>query len=410
MSYSTLLTLVLTTPSAKDLLPQLLPLVPCLLPHLEQLLRLVQTFREQPLTPAATRDFELQLQQALRQLGLDLCDWTFNHLEPDDPQQMPQRLEAHGERYRRRQRSTQHPRYVLRTRDLHRYLYEDLEPGNPCLFPLEKRLGVVAGAATPALAERAPGGWPNGLRRQHWRCWPAITASSGPPRPCVASRRPSPPAWKNSARRPRSNRCWPGWTKPRAAAGRHRPVLVAGRDGIHLPIRASAYKEGATATLTVFDRRGRRLGTVYLGQMPQAGQGTLSQQMTDLIEAVLRRWQGPLPRLGYVTDGGHHPVATTGKRWRRDASSPDPGASGMATGGRLLPCVRVRGPTGGSVVRRYQGRPPLGAADAPPSEAEGRLKRVLQAATYYAGERKLKGAVVATTARRTVTCVATASG
>ena len=48
--------------------------------------------------------------------------------------------------------------------------------------------------------------------------------------------------------------------------GRHRPSLVVGRDDIHLPMRTGqAYKEGATATLTVYNRRGRRLGTVYLG-------------------------------------------------------------------------------------------------------------------------------------------------
>ena len=74
-----------------------------------------------------------------------------------------------------------------------------------------------------------------------------------------------------------------------------------------LPIRGEAsHREGATATLSVHDRRGRRLGTVYLGRMPEPGQGTLSGQLTALIEDVLRRWSGPLPRLAYITDGGHH--------------------------------------------------------------------------------------------------------
>lgn len=41
--------------------------------------------------------------------------------------------------------------------------------------------------------------------------------------------------------------------------------------------------------------------------MPEAGQETLSQQLTALLNAVLQGWQGPLPRLQYVTDGGHHP-------------------------------------------------------------------------------------------------------
>jgi len=47
--------------------------------------------------------------------------------------------------------------------------------------------------------------------------------------------------------------------------GRHKIVLAAGRDGIMLPIRGEkTYKEGSVATIAVYDRRGRRLGTVYL--------------------------------------------------------------------------------------------------------------------------------------------------
>ncbi len=33
----------------------------------------------------------------------------------------------------------------------------------------------------------------------------------------------------------------------------------------------------------------------------------MTAQLKDLIEAVLRQWQGPLPRLHYVTDAGNHP-------------------------------------------------------------------------------------------------------
>jgi hypothetical protein len=38
--------------------------------------------------------------------------------------------------------------------------------------------------------------------------------------------------------------------------------------------------------------------------MPEPGQGTLSGQLTALIEDVLRRRTGPSPRLAYITDGG----------------------------------------------------------------------------------------------------------
>jgi hypothetical protein len=90
--------------------------------------------------------------------------------------------------------------------------------------------------------------------------------------------------------------------------GPRRIVLSAGRDGVMLPIRGfEKYKEGAAATLSVFNRWGKRLGTVYLGQMPEAGQGTLSDELTRLIQDVLAAWQGPALRLVFVTDAGFHP-------------------------------------------------------------------------------------------------------
>ena len=57
------------------------------------------------------------------------------------------------------------------------------------------------------------------------------------------------------------------------------------------------------------DRGGRRLGTVYLAYVPEFGQGTMSKQLTALVREVLKRWEGPLPRLSYVTDSGDNETA-----------------------------------------------------------------------------------------------------
>jgi hypothetical protein len=89
--------------------------------------------------------------------------------------------------------------------------------------------------------------------------------------------------------------------------GRNKPVLSVGRDGITIgvPIKGGTIYEVASAgTVTVLDRRGKRVGTVYLAFMPESKQGTMSEQMTQLLQAVLQRWQRPLPRLCYVTDAG----------------------------------------------------------------------------------------------------------
>jgi hypothetical protein len=190
---------------------------------------------------------------------------------------------------------------------LGRYLYLPRHGVEPSIFPLEMCLGLEAGLATPALTERVGQAAVAStqdtvlaqLRRDHGVSWSVATlrkviagVSEGmePHRHDASVARVL--AWLEQADRSRGGR---------------KPVLAVGRDGLMLPIRgAASYREGATATLSVHDRRGRRLGTVYLGRMPELGQETLSRQLTALIEDVLRRWSGPLPRLAYVTDAGHH--------------------------------------------------------------------------------------------------------
>src|SRR4029077_10068136 len=96
-------------------------------------------------------------------------------------------------------------------------------------------------------------------------------------------------------------------TQAEHSRGRYRPVLAAGRDGIMTPMRPRRYEEASTATVSVYDRRRRRLGTVYLGQMPEEKQATLSGTLTALLRATLTGWQGAVPRLAYITDKGSAP-------------------------------------------------------------------------------------------------------
>ena len=92
--------------------------------------------------------------------------------------------------------------------------------------------------------------------------------------------------------------------------GNQRPVLSVGRDGITLGMQPGDTFEVATsATMTVYNRQGKRLGTVYLAQPPELGQQTMSDELTALITEVLSRWDGPTPRLCYVTDAGDNETA-----------------------------------------------------------------------------------------------------
>jgi hypothetical protein len=80
-----------------------------------------------------------------------------------------------------------------------------------------------------------------------------------------------------------------------------------GRDGITLREYTHRYFEVATAaTVSVYDRAGQRLTTVYLAWPPELGQATMDQMLTALLTELFERWEGPLPRLAYVADAGSH--------------------------------------------------------------------------------------------------------
>jgi hypothetical protein len=219
---------------------------------------------------------------------------------------MPSQMDFQGVWYRRRFKSPNRTVATLfGTITLWRMLYQPVHGVERSIVPLEIRLGLEAGLATPALAERAAQAAAVStqsavladLKRDHGVCFSVAslrTVLAG----VVAGMEPH----RQDAQVAQVRK----WLEQAfGSRGGRKPVLAVGRDGLMLPIRDQEnYREGATATLSVYDRRGRRLGTVYLGRMPEPGQETLSRQLTALLTAVLAQGTEPLPRLAYVTDGG----------------------------------------------------------------------------------------------------------
>lgn len=308
MTLSTICPLLLATPFVASLLA----LTAELLPLIARLGQRIVAFRQGPSTPVTCHDFERDLQDLLREIGRIIVQWVFNHLETSDLSQAPAQVNFDHHVYRRRPRSQRRGGIatLFGVIGLWRIRYEpcDAGIGLTCIFPLEQRLGIVAGKVTAALASRV-GSWTAQytqatvlalLQEEQHVAWSVTTLRN------VA-------AAVSAALAPLTHQAQVHYVlallqKAHDSKGAHRPVLSAGRDGIFVPIRKDTkYREAATATLAVLDRAGRRLGTVYLGQMPEPGQETLAQQLTDLLTAVLHGWQGALPRLQYLTDGGHHP-------------------------------------------------------------------------------------------------------
>jgi hypothetical protein len=290
--------------------PELQELLALLGPQLQELCELVQDFRRQPPTPERTFAYEKKVAAILRTTGRVLLETEYNRIEPERIQDCPFRFRWAGQEYRRRPKSRKEIATLFGEITLRRYLYEPTEAGERCIFPLQMQLGVEAGLATPALAERV-GLWSaeheqeqvrSLLRQEHDVHWSVKSL-----RKLALSLRDGLASFREEAQVAKILELL---EKADCSKGQHRPVLAAGRDGIHVPIRDQGYHEGATATVSVMDRRGRRLGTVYLGQMPESCQIQLSADLTSLLTKVLSLWHARgkrAPRLAYVTDAGNHP-------------------------------------------------------------------------------------------------------
>jgi hypothetical protein len=270
--------------------------------------RLIVRFRRAELTPQTGHQFATQLHDLLRELGRIIVAWTFNPLEPRDRTTMPKEIDFPGTRDRRRSKTPNRSLATwFGTITLWRWLDQDVQEIEPAIVPVELRLGLEAGWATPAWAERAAraaAGSPHAAvlaRLEEDQGVPWSVASLRTVRAGVAAGMAEHRHAAQIARRLQ-------WLEQAdQSAGSRKPVLAVGREGLMMPIRGQAsYREGCTAPVAVSDRRGRRLGTVSLARMPESGQGAWSRQWTAWITAVVRDWAGPAPRLASITAGGYH--------------------------------------------------------------------------------------------------------
>jgi hypothetical protein len=388
MNQSTAEPLALAIPLSAAQRAVLAPLVPTL----GLLAQTLIDFQAQPPTPAGTAALEERLQTFTRELGRAALESTLNAIEPEEEQQLPEEIRVGGIRYRRRRKSPRDVDSTFGPLRLRRWLYEPRADGEACLFPLEHLLGLVAGRVTPSLAERVGRLVVAETQREvlatleenyalHWSTTllrdvaAEVAARIGPHRQAAQAEQII--DWLRQA--------WDG-------RGRFDPVLAVGRDGIMVPLLAAEYREASVATLAVYDRRGRRLGTVYLGWMPQKQQEELSRQLTALLSEVLTRWRGRRPRLAFLSDGGS--VAETYYRQvlrqLKDPRHPDEPllwqrvidyyhAAGYLS--KLAEALFGEGKRARRWAKRM--RHLLKQHDG--------LKRVLQSASYHRNEAKLKG-------------------
>ena len=273
-----------------------------------QFVDLVRSFLSQPLSPSSFFVFEIALLTVVRELGRVLLEATLNALEPSSAEGLPQDVWFECGGYRRRKEKTRNAHVASRlgTIILWRRGYRSWDGSDRSIFPLEMCLGLTAGVS-PGLADwlgrkMADAGASQGRVLQLLREECGVAMGVKRLRICTEQLSDALSALRQVHQ---VDLLLDALKKAYRSRGNRKPVLSVGRDGITLREYRHRFFEVATAaTVSVYDRAGKRLVTVYLAWPPELGQATMDRMLNGLLSELLTRWPGRLPQLAYVADSG----------------------------------------------------------------------------------------------------------
>ncbi len=233
---------------------------------------------------------------------------TIQKIESIDRDQTVSSFVFNGESYRRNRRTTN----TIDTRfgpiSYDRWYFQNTQAKTPGIAPLDVRLGIVAGRMSPALAEvtgRLAADLPQQAARDMLAERFSVTPSVEAYRRVVAD-------LATQVRTVHDEEAIGqliDWIdEARQSEGKHDVLLQVGRDGVFVQTRP-CWEEASCGTVAVYDRNRKRIGTIYLGEMPESNQPTMTQRLTEVIQGVLRGAGSGVLKLRYVTDAGCHPQA-----------------------------------------------------------------------------------------------------
>jgi len=265
-------------------------------------------FIEKPICPLTLMAFEIALLGLVQEMGRQLLEGVLNACEPGGPDELPKDVWFECGGYRRRNQKTANRSVASRFGDivLYRYGYRSWQAGDGSIFPLEMLLGLNH-SATPTLVDWigrhiAMAGSNQAAVITLLRTECGVTVGVKRLRQCIEQLSESMDQFRQEHQ---VDVLLEALQKASSSSGSRKPVLAVGRDGITLREYAhSAFQVATTATVSVYDRQGKRLITVYLAHPPELGQATMDLMLTNLLTELLERYHGPLPRLAYVTDSG----------------------------------------------------------------------------------------------------------
>ena len=272
-----------------------------------RLVAAVQTVLEKPVAPTVLYEAEVALLLIVREVGRLILQATIQALEPDDLAAMPKHLYFQCGGYRRRSERTCNRSIATRLGNiiLWRTGYRSWQRGEGTIFPLELMLGLVE-KVSPAMLDLigktiADAGMSQQATLDVIKELTGVSMGVKRLRACTNSlvERLAPLRQTHQV-----NSLLEVLQIARESSGSRKPVLAVGRDGITLRHRVGFFEVATAATISVYDRAGKRLKTIYLAYPPELGQATMDAMLTNLLEELFSRLEGPLPRLAYVTDSG----------------------------------------------------------------------------------------------------------
>lgn len=273
-----------------------------------RLVRAVQLFLASPISPTTFFTLEIALLGLTRDIGRLLVELVINALEPENARELRKDLWFQCGGYRRRNQKTRSSGVatLFGNVTLWRRGYHCWETSEGSIFPLEMLLGLNHGA-TPALVDwlgrkMAEAGATQQRVLQQLRAELGVSMGVKRLRACVDQLSA---AMSELRQAHQVEALLESLDQASKSRGSRKPVLSVGRDGITLRQHQYGFFEVATAaTISVYDRAGKRLTTVYLAWPPELGQATMDSMLTELLRECFDRWHGPLPRLAYVADSG----------------------------------------------------------------------------------------------------------
>lgn len=242
----------------------------------------------------------------MREAARLIVQRTFRRLESINRDQTVSSFDFAGQSFRRNRRTSKQIDTRFGQVTYQRWFFQNTQAQSPGIAPLDVRFGLVAGRMTPALAEvtgRLAADMPQQAALDMISERFAVRLSVDAYRRVVADLATQVRCVHDDV----AIEQLIDWIKQaRQSTGKNDVLLQVGRDGVFVQTRP-CWEEASCGTLAVYDRNQRRMGTVYLGQMPESNQPTMTSRLTYVIQGVLRGLDGKTPTLRYITDAGSHP-------------------------------------------------------------------------------------------------------